>query len=207
MPESIHKAAGQTPVSHLLYLHGFRSSPMSTKSRQMAAWLSAKQPQVVWLCPQQPPSPSQTLAMLGELTANWPAASSAVVGSSLGGFYATAIGEARHWRTVLINPAVDPARSLADKIGSTTMWHSDDSFEFRAEYVDELRRMTPGKLANLDQTMALIAKGDEVLDWRAMHARYLGSHLTLVEGSDHAFSEFEQQLPSIGRFLGWPAPN
>lgn len=207
MPEPSRQQSQLTPVSHLLYLHGFRSSPLSTKSRQMAAWVNANRQQVTWLCPQLPPSPAHAMAMLRELTADWPAASSAVIGSSLGGFYASVLGESRQWRTVVINPAVDPARDLADRIGNTTMWHSEESFEFRAEYVDELRQVTPGKLANLDQTMALIAKGDEVLDWREMRARYLGSHITLVEGSDHAFSEFEQHLPSIGRFLGWPTSN
>ncbi len=200
-PDLTDREAG--PVSHLLYLHGFRSSPQSTKARQMAGWVAENHPAVVWICPQLPASPAQALAMLKELIADWPAASSAIVGSSLGGFYATVLGEWLLCRTVLINPAVDPARGLATMVGSTTMWHSDEPFEFRAEYVDDLRLMTPASLTNQNQTWALIAKGDEVLDWREMCARYPSARITLIDGGDHAFSGFETYLPAIARFFEW----
>ncbi len=193
-------------VTRLLYLHGFRSSPQSTKARQMAQWVTEHQPAVAWHCPQLPASPAQAMQMLTELVADWPAASSALVGSSLGGFYASVLGERLRCRTVLINPAVEPARDLATMIGSTTMWHSDEPFEFRAEDVDDLRRMTPVGLHNQDRTWALIAKGDEVLDWREMCARYPSARITLIEGGDHAFSGFEDYLPGIARFFGWSNP-
>lgn len=201
-------AAADTPVgpkvSHLLYLHGFRSSPQSTKASQMARWVAERHPQVAWHCPQLPASPAAALAMLRALITGWPAQRSAIVGSSLGGFYATVLGESLRCRTVLINPAVDPARDLAGMIGSTTTWHSGEPFEFEAGYVDDLRRMTPGPLSNLAQTWAMIAKGDEVLDWREMHARYAQARLTLLDGGDHAFTGFDAWLPEIARFFGWP---
>lgn len=192
-----------TPVSHLLYLHGFRSSPNSTKASQMARWVASHRPAVNWACPQLPASPAAAMRLIRELTASWPAAGRAVVGSSLGGFYASVLGEELCCRTVLINPAVDPARDLANRIGQTTMWHSDEQFEFRAEFVDELRVLTPPRLLQQHQTLALIAKGDEVLDWREMVARHDESRLILVEGSDHAFSDFENHLGAIAEFLGW----
>ncbi|MEO8278062.1 MAG: YqiA/YcfP family alpha/beta fold hydrolase [Ideonella sp.] len=191
------------PVTHLLYLHGFRSSPLSTKAQQMAHWVARHRPEVVWRCPQLPASPASTLTMLRTLMSGWPAAGSAIVGSSLGGFYATVLGEELACRTLLINPAIDPARGLASAVGSTTMWHSAEPFEFRAEYVDELRQMTPTDLFNLQQTWALIAKGDEVLDWREMTARYPSARITLLEGGDHAFSGFADHLPQIAEFFGW----
>ena len=104
-------------------------------------------------------------------------------------------------RCVLINPAVNPARDLADRIGTTTMWHSDDEFHFRTEHVEQLRRMTPATLTNQARTLAIIAKGDEVLDWREMAARHAGSQLVVVEGSDHALSDFDLHLPRIADFL------
>ena len=76
------------PTTHLLYLHGFRSSPQSMKAQKVAARVRAQHPAVVWWCPQLPPSPAQAMAMLEEGTADWPRDTMAVVGSSLGGFYA-----------------------------------------------------------------------------------------------------------------------
>lgn len=198
-------AGAEAPVTHLLYLHGFRSSPLSTKARQMAAWVAGHQPQVVWACPQLPPSPAAAWALIQATVRDWPAATRAVIGSSLGGFYAALLAEAAACRTVLINPAVNPARDLATQIGQTTPWHGGEPWFFRPEYIDELRALTPPALAQAHRCMALIAKGDEVLDWREMAARHAGARLTVLEGGDHALSDFEDHLPAIADFFGWPA--
>ena len=127
----------------------------------------------------------------------------AVIGSSLGGFYATAVAEQRGCRAVLLNPAVDPARDLAAAVGTTTAWHSDAPFEFRAEYVDELRAIAPpAPLTRPERYLAVIATGDEVLSWREMRARYAEAKLLLVAGSDHALSDFDAQMPAVLEFLG-----
>ena len=190
-------------ITHLLYLHGFRSSPQSFKARWMADWVAAHRPGLVWACPQLPPSPAAALDHIRAITAGWPAATSGVIGSSLGGFYATIVAESLGWRAVLVNPAVDPARDLAAHIGRQTMYHSaDESFDFRAEYVDELRAMAPpDPLAHPGNILAIIAKGDEVLDWREMTARYALGPLKLIAGSDHGLSDFESHVPDLLRHL------
>ena len=191
------------PVTHLLYLHGFRSSPQSTKARRMAAWVAEHRPGLVWHCPQLPASPRDATAQQLAHVHDWPVATSAVIGSSLGGFYATALAERLGWRAVLLNPAVDPARDLARFIGENKAWHSDEPFYFRAEYVDELRELTLARLTRHERYFAVIAKGDEVLDWREMSARYSGCRIKLLEGSDHALSDFDEHVPDVVAFLGW----
>ena len=191
-------------LTHLLYLHGFRSSPQSTKARQMAAWVAARRPDVAWCCPQLPPSPRDAMALIERHVAAWPFGQRAVIGSSLGGFYATVLAESSaDWRAVLLNPAVDPARDLASYIGQTKAWHSDEQFHFRAEYIAELRRLTPAAISRPERYFAVIAKGDEVLDWREMSARYAGCRIKLLEHGDHALSDFDSQhLPDVTAFLG-----
>jgi predicted esterase YcpF (UPF0227 family) len=192
-----------TPVTHLLYLHGFRSSPQSTKARKFAAWVAANRPELVWWCPQLPASPADSMREVIAGISAWPAERMAVIGSSLGGFYATAVAERRGCRAVLLNPGVDPARDLADAIGATTAWHSGEPFDFRPEYVDELRAIAPpATLTDLDRYFAVIAKGDEVLSWREMSARYAGARVRLIEGSDHALSDFDAHFPAVLAFLG-----
>jgi uncharacterized protein len=189
-----------TPT-HLLYLHGFRSSPKSFKAQRLLAWLAAHRPEVQAWCPQLPPSPRAAMALVREGIAGWPP-SAAVLGSSLGGFYATAVAEATGWPVVLLNPAVDPARDLAAYIGEQTAFHTpEEHFVFRPEYVDELRALTLPAITKPERYFAVIAKGDELLDWREMSARYAGASIRLVEGSDHALSDFDDHLPSILRFL------
>ena len=190
-------------LTHLLYLHGFRSSPQSFKARWMADWVAAQRPDLVWACPQLPPSPAAALADIRAITAAWPVATMGVIGSSLGGFYATIVAESLGCRAVLVNPAVDPARDLAAHIGRQTMYHSaDESFDFRAEYVDELAAMTPPTpLGRPQDIFAIVAKGDEVLDWREMTARYAQGPLKLIAGSDHGLSDFESHVPDLLRHL------
>ena len=189
-------------LTHLAYLHGFRSSPQSFKARRVAQWLAQHRPDVVWYGPQLPPSPAEAMNAVLTQVAGWPRDSMAVVGSSLGGFYATVAAEQIGCRAVLLNPAVDPARDLTKYIGEISAWHSDERFHFRAGFVDELRRMSPATLTDPGRYLAIIAKGDEVLDWREMSARYTGCGIKLLEGSDHALSDFDAHLPDLLRFLG-----
>ena len=191
------------PLTHLLYLHGFRSSPQSAKARITAAWMAANRPDVHWWCPQLPPSPAEAMQLIRDGTAGWPAATGGVIGSSLGGFYATALAERLGCRAVLLNPAIDPARDLAKYIGEITAWHSDERFFFRAEFIAELRMIAPTSLTDPERYFAVIAKGDELLSWVEMTARYAGCRIKLLEGSDHALSDYEAaHLAEVTAFLG-----
>ena len=190
-------------TSHILYLHGFRSSPQSFKARMLHAWLQQHAPGVVWCCPQLPPSPRDAWDLMLACARGWPVRSMAVLGSSLGGFYATAMAEHAGCLAVVLNPAVRPARDLVHYVGDQTAYHDPDThFEFKAEYIDELRALTPARLAHPDRYAAVIAKGDELLDWREMCQRYAGARIKLLEDSDHALSDFEQHLEFVLEFLG-----
>lgn len=196
-------------ITHLLYLHGFRSSPQSFKARLMAARLQASHPHLHWWCPQLPPSPHAASALIAQGVADWPAERMAVVGSSLGGFYATWVAEQRDVaRAVVLNPAVNPARDLAAHIGEQSAWHDpSERFFFKPEYVDELHALDVGPLRQPERYLAVIAQGDELLDWREMAARYAGAEQRVIEGSDHALSDFEQHLDAVIAFLQRaPAP-
>ena len=190
------------PPTHLLYLHGFRSSPLSFKAQRLQRWLREQRPDVQWWCPQLPPSPRDAMALVHDRIRNWPAATSAVLGSSLGGFYATAVAEATGWPAVLINPTVDPARDLAAYVGELMAFHNpQDRYFFRAEYTAELHALAVPAITRPERYMPIIAKGDEVLSWREMSARYAGTPMRLIDGSDHALSDFEDHLPHLLKFL------
>ncbi len=192
-------------LTHLLYLHGFRSSPQSTKARRMTEQVQARWPQLQWWCPQLPPSPEAAAELIRAGTRDWPSQGMAVVGSSLGGFYATWLAAQRGCRLVVLNPAVEPARDLARHIGEQTAWHQpDERFFFEPRFVDELRTLQAATGALPERSLAVIAQGDELLDWREMQARYAQAHLRILEGSDHALSDFEQHLPAILDFLAEP---
>ena len=189
-------------TTHLLYLHGFRSSPQSAKAQIMATWVQARHPGVTWWCPQLPASPAQAIELLLEGTASWPRGQMAVMGSSLGGFYAAWLSVHLGVPAVLINPAVHPSRDLARYIGEHPVWQDpSQSIFFEPAYVQELMQLESQPLPTQSATLALMAKGDEVLDWQEMLARHQTGQVRLIEGSDHALSDFETYLPQILEFL------
>jgi hypothetical protein len=145
------------------------------------------------------------MQLIDGLTHDWPRDTMAVIGSSLGGFYATVLAERRGCRAVLLNPAVEPARDLAGQIGAQTAWHDPAlRFDFTTADVEALRAMRPARITDPERYHAVVATGDEVLDWREMRSRYAGCRGVLVDGSDHALSDFDIHLPAITRFLGLP---
>jgi predicted esterase YcpF (UPF0227 family) len=126
-----------------------------------------------------------------------------IVGSSLGGFYATWLAERLGVRAAVINPSVDPTRNLSKHIGVTTAWHSDEPFEFRQEYVDELVALRTARITRPERYFLLAATGDEVLDYRDMVAHYAGARQHVIEGSDHAIPEFAQYVDEVLAFCGF----
>lgn len=197
------------PTTHLLYLHGFRSSPQSVKARKMAERVQAQHPGVAWWCPQLPPSPRAAMEMVMQGIAGWPRDGMAVVGSSLGGFYARWVALQTGCRAVLLNPAAHPARDLSAYVGDQTAWHDpQEHFHFRPEFVEELQ-VLEADIARLgvrhpsteDRLMAVIAQGDELLSWQEMQTFSAGGHIRLLPGSDHALSDFDEHMEAVLDFL------
>ena len=189
-------------ITHLLYLHGFRSSPASAKAKLMAQAVAQRHPQAVWCCPQLPPSPRQAMDGVAALVADWPRTRMAVVGSSLGGFYASWVARQIGCKSVLLNPAVFPARDLARYIGAQTQWHQpEEIFYFEAAFVNELEQLAQEGSHTPGPELALIAQGDEVLDWREMRDRYPRAQQIILPGNDHAISDFALHLDGVLEFL------
>jgi len=196
----------------ILYLHGFRSSPQSFKATLMARAMAERGLAQLWRCPQLPASPREAARLAGDEAGRLLAASPGgdparltVVGSSLGGYYATWLAERLGCRAALLNPAVHPARDLAAHVGAQRSYHGDEPFLFRPEYLDELLALQAGPLADPGRYFLLACTGDEVLDWREMAARYAGCRQRIVEGGDHGISDFARWLPEVLAFALEPA--
>lgn len=186
----------------ILYLHGFRSSPRSFKARVVAGRMQALGRGHELICPQLPASPKAAMDLALELVDGCEASELSVIGSSLGGFYATWLAERLGCRAALLNPAVDPLKDLEKHVGVTTAWHSDEPFEFKREYIDELAALRVARITRPERYYLLAASGDEVLDYRDMVAHYPGARQHVIEGSDHAISEFPQYVDEVLAFCG-----
>lgn len=188
---------------YLLYLHGFRSSPRSFKARVVQDRLEQAGLGERLICPQLPASPKAAMDLALELAERHAPGNLSIVGSSLGGFYASWLAERLGVRAAVINPSVDPTRNLSKHVGVTTAWHSEEPFEFRQEYVDELVALRTAHITRPERYFLLAATGDEVLDYRDMVAHYAGARQHVIEGSDHAIPEFAQYVDEVLAFCGF----
>ena len=181
----------------ILYLHGFRSSPSSMKARLMGERMAALGRAADYLCPQLPASPTLAMELALSLVDGVPPAELTLIGSSLGGYYATWLAERLGCRAVLLNPAIVPRLDLAPYVGVTTQYHSDEPFEFKHAYIEQLHALEVDRITRPELYFLLAATGDEVLDYRDMVAHYAGARQHVIDGSDHAISEFANYIGEV----------
>jgi predicted esterase YcpF (UPF0227 family) len=186
----------------ILYLHGFRSSPRSFKARTLAERMTALGRAGEWCCPELPVSPLEAIALVEQAVAGLPPAEVSVIGSSLGGYYATWLAERHGYRAVLLNPAVDPGRDLAQYLGTQALWHGGGSIVVEPRHLDEFRALAVASITRPERYYLIASTGDEVLDYRDMLKFYAGVNTTLIEGSDHGISDFAAYRDRALAFCG-----
>ena len=125
-----------------------------------------------------------------------------IIGSSLGGFYATFLAERYGARAVVVNPAVRPYEDLKPYAGPQTNLYTGETFVVTGAHFDELRSLAVTTLREPRRYWLMVETGDEVLDYREAVAFYAGAHQLVVGGGDHAFRGFADQVPAILRFAG-----
>jgi predicted esterase YcpF (UPF0227 family) len=188
----------------ILYLHGFRSSPQSFKARLIAEKLEMRGRSAEYHCPQLPASPCEAITLAAEIANRAHPREVALIGSSLGGYYATWLAEQLGCRAVLLNPAVKPPRDLEKQVGITTCFHSNQPFVFKREYIDELKSLAVNAITQPARYFLVAATGDEVLDWREMVAHYPGARQHLIDGGNHGLTDFSDYIDTVLAFCDDP---
>ena len=183
----------------ILYLHGFCSGPASHKARKLKARLDALGCGERLWCQQLPVSPRAAIALAEEVIRQ-SVARPTLVGSSLGGYYATFLAERHGLRAVLINPAVVAPSSLAEFVGPQTNLYSGEVFEFTHQHVAELRELDVARISRPERYLLILGMADELLDHRHAVSKYAGAAQILVQGGNHGLPEFEQYVDEVLRF-------
>jgi predicted esterase YcpF (UPF0227 family) len=184
----------------ILYLHGFTSGPASHKAQALGARMRERGLGDKFVCPQLPASPRAAIALAEDLIARH--GTTTVVGSSLGGYYATYLAETFDLKAVLVNPAVVAHLSLQKYIGPQRWLYTGESFEFRREYIEELRAIEVPVLGQPQRFWLLVEEGDETLDYRDAVRRYAGARQTVLPGGDHSFTRWNDYLDEIIDYAG-----
>jgi len=189
--------ATRPAAPRLIYIHGFRSSSRSFKAGLLRERLTLLGLSRAFVAPDLPHEPDRAVAAIMGLQ---PQPQDALVGSSLGGFYATWVAEQAGCQAVLLNPAMHPARDLAGHVGPQTGYHDGKPFVFEAAWLAQLRRYEVPAITRPERCFLVAAKGDELLDWREMVAAFPGARHRVLDGSDHGLSDFEEHLDEVLAF-------
>jgi predicted esterase YcpF (UPF0227 family) len=187
----------------LLYIHGFLSSPQSAKARLTQEWLREYRPDWHYECPALSSYPVQARATLENTCARLGCNDAVyLIGSSLGGFWATYLAERYGFPAVLVNPAVHPQRRFGELVGQTLKnYHTAETYRLTQADLDELEACAPQSLRNTDLYWLMVQTGDEVLDYRLAVEFYQGCRQTVERGGNHTFEGFENWLAEIADFF------
>ena len=188
----------------ILYLHGFTSGPQSHKAQALGARMRERGLGDKFVCPQLPAAPQDAIALAADLIDRHGVTT--VIGSSLGGYYATYLAETFDLKGVLVNPAVVAHLSLQQYVGPQRWLYTGESFEFTLDHVEQLRALEVPVLAKPERFWLLVEQGDETLDYRDAVRRYAGARQTVLAGGDHSFTRWDDTLDLIIEFAGLAAP-
>lgn len=185
----------------ILYLHGFNSSPTSHKARTMAKYLAERGLESLFNCPALPHRPCEAIALAESLLDGHDPGEVTLVGSSLGGFYATWLAEKHACRAILIQPAVFPHVGLESYLGKQRNLYTDVEYELTEAHLEEWRSLCVDKV-NSERYLLLLETGDEVLDYREAVQKYEGARMVIRQGGDHMLQSFPEHLPRMFEFAG-----
>ena len=181
----------------LVYLHGFISSPQSRKAVMLGDYVRRCITGLDYQVPQLHHRPARAMAQVLALCGELPASALTLVGSSLGGFYATVAAERLGCRAALLNPAVHPHTHFRKYLGPQRNLYTGEEFTLTTEHVDELRDLDVAAITRPERYWLFVETGDEVLDYREAVDFYRGALHTVVRGGDHTLVSFPEHVPEI----------
>ena len=185
----------------VVYIHGFNSSPASLKAQQLRrAWLQLGLPAEHLQIPQLHHHPKQAVAQLRDAIAMLE--QPVLVGSSLGGYYATYLAQQYNLKTLLINPAVRPHHLFDGFFAEQENLYTGERWQLTNAHLQGLAELEVAPPNDAQRFCVWLQTGDEILDYCLAEQYYHGCSVQIEQGGDHGFQRFAEHLPALFAFVG-----
>lgn len=192
---------------NILYIHGFNSSPLSTKAEQTRRYLEKNHPEIGYFCPQLATTPANAIAQLEiiiekhQSNTQW-----YLIGSSLGGYFSSYLAEKYSCLAVLVNPAIKPFELLHDYLGEQVNPYTEEVYQVTEDHIQQLKTLEQSAptitCPQKNNYLVMVQTGDEVLNYQQAVEKYQHCRLIVQNGGDHSFIDFDKCLPAISDFFG-----
>ncbi len=187
-------------ASVLIYIHGFLSSPQSQKAQDTSDYLHGHYPDTRFIVPELDNLPGAAALQLIGLIESLAPAKPALIGSSLGGFYAAWLSANYNLKSVLVNPVIYKPTILTRYLGENYNPHTHQRFNLNQAHLDLLDEMNTLVPRQKDLFM-LLQTGDETLNYRDALLKYPHAKTLVEQGGNHRFKGYKKHLPAIMKFL------
>ncbi|MDA3966948.1 MULTISPECIES: YqiA/YcfP family alpha/beta fold hydrolase [Helicobacter] len=174
-----------------LYLHGFRSIGMCYKGRIIFSSLPNS------ILPDLPYVPKLAINLAENIIKNNNI--KCIIGSSLGGYYATFLAEKYKIKSVLINPVINAYKTLLPAIGTIPISYNKQHFFWSLDLVESLKDYKTNNI-NYELYLLLLQKGDNILDYKEAQERFKDSKTIIEDGGSHRFENFQSKIEIIRSF-------
>ena len=180
----------------IIYLHGFNSSSESKKSKILDSFLEGNK-LINLESPNLETSPRKAIRQIEKIIKESPDRVS-LIGSSLGGLYATFLADTYSLKSVTINPVVKKHISgMKDLVGIHKKFHAEEEYEFSMKDYSDLNKFGIDNLKEPLNHLSLIKMSDEVLDHKMTFEYFSKSYILSEKGGNHSYDDFFEKIPLI----------
>lgn len=203
---TLNSASRSQPIQ-LLYIHGFMSSEQSAKASEFAKYFQSST-EVCFVTTTYPQkNVKNSILFLESWIVNAQKKSRvALIGSSLGGFYAQYFGQKYQLPYCMINPALNPDL-FYEHMGRHSNPYTSESVCVDESYIKTLIDLNPTTLKFSSPVLLLMDQEDEVIDVDYAINLYrpvenLEKIKTKVfKGGNHDFLHLAESFPLIDRWV------
>ena len=185
----------------ILYFHGFASSSKSDKVEILKKFFSNEITKAKIIAPDLSNNFSETISQIEKLIEKYSKFEIGLMGSSLGGYYASYFATKLKAKAVLINPAIYPLEGFEIYLGKNKNFSTGEEFYITDEDIKYLRTISYKEYKNQRNTLILLESNDEVLSYKKTCSYYYGSYFDITFGGDHSYTSLSKKLNKIKNFL------